>query len=118
MTIADIQWFIANPGLWVWQEGGDIRGFSAVDPRNGYVWALFVDNAAAGRGIGRAARQGLRDLEGCRLHPHVADHRPRNPGGAYLSQGRLAIDCRAGQRAAFRTGNLVRRTLLGTNRHS
>jgi ribosomal protein S18 acetylase RimI-like enzyme len=54
VTIADIRWFIANPGLWVWQEDGDISGFSAADPRNGYIWALFVDNAAAGRGIGRA----------------------------------------------------------------
>ncbi|WP_244499462.1 GNAT family N-acetyltransferase [Rhizobium sp. AC44/96] len=119
MTIADIRWFIANPGLWVWQEGGDISGFSAADPRNGYVWALFVDNAAAGRGIGRALLyRACGTPQGCRLHPHMADDRPRDTGGTCLSQGRMAIDWRAGQRATLRTGNLAHRTLPGTNRHS
>jgi GNAT superfamily N-acetyltransferase len=54
VTREDIRWFIANPGLWVWYEDGAVRGFSAADPRNGFIWALFVDAPYGGRGIGRA----------------------------------------------------------------
>ena len=32
VTFADYQWFIANPGIFVWEEGGRIVGFSAADP--------------------------------------------------------------------------------------
>ena len=31
-----------------------MRGFSPGDPRDGSIWALFVDPADEGRGIGRA----------------------------------------------------------------
>jgi ribosomal protein S18 acetylase RimI-like enzyme len=54
VTIEEVRWFIANPGLFVWEEHAHIRGFSAADPRTGNIWALFVDNAQQGRGIGRA----------------------------------------------------------------
>jgi GNAT superfamily N-acetyltransferase len=40
--------------MWVWDDGGKIVGFSAADTRDGSVWALFVDPAHEGRGIGRA----------------------------------------------------------------
>ena len=53
VTLADIQWFIANPGIFVWEEAGDIVGFSAADPRDGNIWALFMDAAFEGRGIAR-----------------------------------------------------------------
>lgn len=49
-----VLWFIDQPGIWVWEEVGDILGFSAGDTRDGSVWALFVDPAHEGRGIGRA----------------------------------------------------------------
>jgi GNAT superfamily N-acetyltransferase len=54
VTIADVRWFIANPGIFVWEEAGRIVGFSAADPRNGSIWALFMDQAYEGRGIARA----------------------------------------------------------------
>jgi len=54
ITEAEVTWFLDNPGFWVWEEHGVVLGFSAADPRNGSVWALFVDPAQEGRGIGRA----------------------------------------------------------------
>lgn len=53
VTLEDIRWFIANPGIFVWEENGEIAGFSAADTRNGFIWALFVDERYSGRGIGR-----------------------------------------------------------------
>ena len=54
VTDADYLWFSENPGIWVWEEDGDILGFSAADTRDGSVWALFIDPGHEGRGIGRA----------------------------------------------------------------
>jgi GNAT superfamily N-acetyltransferase len=54
VTDADYAWFTEHPGIWVWEEGGRILGFSAADIRDGTIWALFVDPAHDGRGIGRA----------------------------------------------------------------
>ena len=54
VTVADTRWFIVNPGIFVWEEDGRIIGFSAADPRNGSIWALFMDRAYEGRGIARA----------------------------------------------------------------
>ena len=49
-----VAWFVDNPGLFVWEEDGKIVGFSAADPRDGSIFALFVEQAYEGRGIGRA----------------------------------------------------------------
>ncbi len=54
VTLDDINWFIANPGIFVWEENGEVAGFSAADTRDGFIWALFVDEQYSGRGIGRA----------------------------------------------------------------
>ena len=54
VTDADYQWFSENPGIWVWEEDGQILGFSAADTRDGTIWALFIDPGHEGRGIGRA----------------------------------------------------------------
>lgn len=53
VTIEDYIWFRDNPGVWVWEENGDILGFSAADTRDGSIWALFVDPKHERRGIGR-----------------------------------------------------------------
>ncbi len=53
VTIDDVRWFIANPGIFVWEEDGRIVGFSAADPRDCSIWALFMNQAYEGRGIGR-----------------------------------------------------------------
>jgi GNAT superfamily N-acetyltransferase len=46
-------WIFDNAAFWVWEEDGAIQGFSAADPRNGEIFALFVHPAYEGRGIGR-----------------------------------------------------------------
>lgn len=46
--------FIERAAIWVWEEGGRVLGFAAADPAVGSVWALFVEPAEEGRGIGRA----------------------------------------------------------------
>lgn len=53
VTAADCAWFIDHSDIWAWDEGGTIRGFSAADPRDGSIWALFVEPGHDGRGIGR-----------------------------------------------------------------
>ena len=54
VTDEDYAWFEEHPGIWVWEEGGQILGFSAGDTRDGTIWALFIDPDHEGRGIGRA----------------------------------------------------------------
>jgi GNAT superfamily N-acetyltransferase len=62
-TVAN--WIFDNSIFWVWEEDGAIQGFSAADPRNGTIFALFVRPSYERRGIGRAllppACQVLRD---------------------------------------------------------
>jgi GNAT superfamily N-acetyltransferase len=53
VTVDHVRWFIANPGIFLWEEDGQVAGFSAADPRNGSIWALFVDQPYEGRGIGQ-----------------------------------------------------------------
>lgn len=54
VTDAHYEWFISNPGLHKWEDRGRIVGFSAADPRDGSIWALFVLPEYEGRGIGKA----------------------------------------------------------------
>jgi GNAT superfamily N-acetyltransferase len=54
VKVEDVLWYIRNPGLFVWEEDGRIVGFSGADPRNGNIFALFVEESFEGRGIGRA----------------------------------------------------------------
>jgi GNAT superfamily N-acetyltransferase len=54
VKVEDVCWLVDNPGLFVVEEDGMIVGFSAADPRNGNIVALFVEEAHEGRGVGRA----------------------------------------------------------------
>jgi GNAT superfamily N-acetyltransferase len=54
VTAEDRRTFIDRAEMWVWTERGEIQGFSAGDPKDGTIWALFVDPAYEGRGIGHA----------------------------------------------------------------
>ena len=54
VTLDDLLWFIANPGMFVWDEKGVIAGFSAADPRDGSIFALFMDQRFEGRGIAQS----------------------------------------------------------------
>ena len=46
--------FVLDGRCWVREEGGIVRGFAALDADASSVWALFVDPASEGSGIGRA----------------------------------------------------------------
>jgi GNAT superfamily N-acetyltransferase len=54
VIVEDVCWYVDNPGLFVWVENSKIVGFSAADPRSGSIFALFVEEAYEGRGIGQA----------------------------------------------------------------
>ena len=54
VTRADYAWFVGQRLVWVWAEGDSLHGFAAGDPRDGWLWALFVAPEDEGRGIGRA----------------------------------------------------------------
>jgi GNAT superfamily N-acetyltransferase len=54
VTLADVLWHIAHSPIHIWEDGGVIKGFSAGDPRDGSIFALFVDPAFEGQGIGQA----------------------------------------------------------------
>jgi len=47
------QAFIDRSAIWLWEEDNRVLGFCAADPGDGTIWALFVDPAEEGRGIGR-----------------------------------------------------------------
>lgn len=53
VTVALCEWVIDNSAFWLWVEDGRAQGFSAADPRDGSIMALFVEPAYEGRGIGR-----------------------------------------------------------------
>ncbi|MFV3128405.1 GNAT family N-acetyltransferase [Niveispirillum sp. KHB5.9] len=46
--------FLTFSRIWLFEDEGGILGFTAADPRDGSIWALFTDPAAEGRGIGKA----------------------------------------------------------------
>ena len=48
-----VDWLFDNSTFWVWEEDGTIQGFSAGDPRDGSICALFVHPSHERRGIGR-----------------------------------------------------------------
>ena len=54
VTLADYVWQIEHGPTYVWDDAGLIKGLSAGDPRDGSIWALFVDPAFEGQGIGQA----------------------------------------------------------------
>jgi GNAT superfamily N-acetyltransferase len=52
VTRADYEWFVARLRVWLAEVDGRVAGFSAGDPRDGTIWALFVDPAEEGMGLG------------------------------------------------------------------
>ena len=53
VTRADYDWFVAERRIWLGDIDGQVAGFAAGDPRDGTIWALFVDPAQEGVGLGR-----------------------------------------------------------------
>lgn len=93
VTIDDYIWFRDNPGVWVWEENGDILGFSAADTRDGSIWALFVDPKHERRGIGRPLFEKALDV--LRQDGHRTAWLTTDPGsraeGFYRAAGWTAI---------------------------
>lgn len=55
--------FMAISHIWLFEDEDRIWGFSAADPRDGTIWALFVHPAAEGRGLAkRLLAKALDDL--------------------------------------------------------
>jgi GNAT superfamily N-acetyltransferase len=54
VTLDDYRWFVSNSEIWVAVVDGRVVGFSAGDPRDGSIWALFVEEQFEGRGFGQA----------------------------------------------------------------
>jgi ribosomal protein S18 acetylase RimI-like enzyme len=64
VTRADYGWFVSGRLVWVAELAGRIAGFSAGDLRDGTIWALFVDPACEGHGLGaRLLDQACADLK-------------------------------------------------------
>lgn len=54
VTLDHYLWFVTNSEVWVADVNGHIAGFSAADPRDGSIFALFIEEQYHGRGWGRA----------------------------------------------------------------
>lgn len=52
VTRAEYDWFVAAGLVWLAEIGGQVAGFAAGDPRDGSIWALFVDPEFEGQGLG------------------------------------------------------------------
>jgi GNAT superfamily N-acetyltransferase len=73
-----VTWFMENPGIWLWDEDGKVLGFSAADTRDGSIFALFIDPAHEGQGIGRALF--AKALDCLREAGHSTGHLTTQPG--------------------------------------
>ena len=51
--VEDYLRFIEGGHIWVWEAGGSVAGFAALDAGAASVWALFVAPDAEGCGVGR-----------------------------------------------------------------
>jgi GNAT superfamily N-acetyltransferase len=54
VTEAEVDWYRENAIFLVAEVDGDVAGFTCANHQTGLVWALFLDEAHEGRGIGRA----------------------------------------------------------------
>jgi GNAT superfamily N-acetyltransferase len=65
VTEAEVAWYMDTGIFLVSEDATGVRGFTCANPQTGYVWALFVIDAAQGRGHGTrlldAAMQRLRE---------------------------------------------------------
>ncbi|KAF0115404.1 MAG: acetyltransferase [Rhodobacteraceae bacterium] len=75
---ADYDWFIAQGRVWLCDLGGQVAGFSAGDPRDGTIWALFVDPDCEGLGLG--AELLARAVDDLRADGHHAAQLSTDPG--------------------------------------
>ncbi len=76
VTDAEVAWYMDHAIFLVSEDEAAVQGFTCVNHQTGYVWALFVIDAAQGRG------HGTRLLEAAMARLREAGHRQ-----AFLSTG-------------------------------
>ncbi len=54
VTDAEVDWYREQAIFLVAEVDGDVVGFACANHQTGLIWALFLDKAHEGRGIGRA----------------------------------------------------------------
>jgi len=54
VTEAELDWYRNNAIFLIAQVNGEVEGFTCANHQTGLIWALFMDKAHEGRGIGRA----------------------------------------------------------------
>ena len=89
VTDAEVAWYLDSAIFLVSEDEADIQGFTCVNHQTGYVWALFVIDAAQGKG------HGTRLLDAAMTRLRKAGHRQAflttGPGtraeGFYRSRG-------------------------------
>jgi len=54
VTDAEVSWYLNEAIFLVSEDEAGVQGFACANPLTGYVWALFVIDAAHGRGHGTA----------------------------------------------------------------
>jgi GNAT superfamily N-acetyltransferase len=54
VTEAEVDWYRDHAIFLVAEIDGDVAGFACANHQTGLIWALFMDKAHEGRGIGRA----------------------------------------------------------------
>lgn len=54
VTQAEVDWYRENGIFLVAEISGEVVGFTCANHQSGLIWALFMDAAHEGRGIGRA----------------------------------------------------------------
>lgn len=78
VTREDYLWFLGKGLIWLADVDGQAAGFSAADPRDGTIWALFLDPAHEGAGLG--ARLLARACDDLRAKGHVMAELSTDPG--------------------------------------
>ncbi len=69
VTREDYRRFVSAGLVWVAEVAGRPVGFSAGDPRDGTIWALFVDPEGEGQGLGaRLLDKACADLKASGFH--------------------------------------------------
>jgi len=58
VTDAEVAWYREHAIFLVAEVDGEIAGFACANHQTGLIWALFLDKAHEGRGIGRALLDG------------------------------------------------------------
>lgn len=54
VTDAEVAWYMDEAVFLVSEDEGGVQGFVCANHQTGYIWALFVSDAAQGRGHGTA----------------------------------------------------------------